>query len=196
MRITSMDITNKEFKKSMRGYNPDEVEDFLDKIAEDYEEVYKENTSLREKFALLNEKLDHYKDIENTIQNTLLLAQNTSEQTRKTAGDEAESIIKRANEESKRIIEKANNQVLKVNDDFDSTKNDFTKFIAKYRNFMKTQMEMFNDMESNFNKSYNLVSYQEKEVKEKEIITEDKIEDKAEETLKEEDLNNVKNFYV
>lgn len=192
MRITSMDITNKEFKKSMRGYNPDEVEDFLDKIAEDYEEIYKENTSLREKFALLNEKLDHYKDIENTIQNTLLLAQNTSEQTRKIAGDEAESIIRRANEESKRIIEKANNQVIKVNDDFDNIKNDFTKFVAKYRNFMKTQMDMFNDMESNFIKSYNLVSYQEHEVSAKEIIT----EDNKEETLKEEDLNNVKNFYV
>jgi len=192
MRITSMDISNKEFKKSMRGYNPDEVEDFLDKIAEDYEEMYKENTSLREKFALLNEKLDHYKDIENTIQNTLLLAQNTSEQTRKTANDEAESIIRRSNDESKRIIEKANNQVIKINDDFEMTKNDFTKFVAKYRNFMKTQMDMFNDMESDFIKSYNLVSYQGEEVYEKEIVKEEKKEEKE----KEEDLNNVKNFYV
>lgn len=192
MRITSMDISNKEFKKSMRGYNTDEVEDFLDKIAEDYEEMYKENTSLREKFALLNEKLDHYKDIESTIQNTLLLAQNTSEQTRKTANDEAESIIRRANDESKRIIENANNQVVKVNEDFQNTKSDFAKFTAKYRNFMKTQMDMFSDMESDFVKSYNLVSYQEEEVKEKEIVT----EEKQKETVKEEDLNNVKNFYV
>lgn len=192
MRITSMDISNKEFKKSMRGYNTDEVEDFLDKIAEDYEEMYKENTSLREKFALLNEKLDHYKDIESTIQNTLLLAQNTSEQTRKTANDEAESIIRRANDESKRIIENANNQVVKVNEDFQNTKSDFAKFTAKYRNFMKTQMDMFSDMESDFVKSYNLVSYQGEEVKEKEIVT----EEKQEETVKEEDLNNVKNFYV
>ncbi|MFA6939467.1 MAG: DivIVA domain-containing protein [Clostridiaceae bacterium] len=192
MRITSMDISNKEFKKSMRGYNSDEVEDFLDKIAEDYEEMYKENTSLREKFALLNEKLDHYKDIENTIQNTLLLAQNTSEQTRKTANDEAESIIRRANDESQRIIEKANNQVVKVNDDFQNTKSDFSKFVAKYRNFMKTQMDMFSDMESDFVKSYNLVSYKVEEVKEKGIVT----EEKEEETVKEEDLNNVKNFYV
>jgi len=187
-----MDISNKEFKKSMRGYNSDEVEDFLDKIAEDYEEMYKENTSLREKFALLNEKLDHYKDIENTIQNTLLLAQNTSEQTRKTANDEAESIIRRANDESQRIIEKANNQVVKVNDDFQNTKSDFSKFVAKYRNFMKTQMDMFSDMESDFVKSYNLVSYKVEEVKEKGIVT----EEKEEETVKEEDLNNVKNFYV
>lgn len=192
MRITSMDISNKEFKKSMRGYNTDEVEDFLDKIAEDYEEMYKENTSLREKFALLNEKLDHYKDIESTIQNTLLLAQNTSEQTRKTANDEAESIIRRANDESKRIIENANNQVVKVNEDFQNTKSDFAKFVAKYRNFMKTQMDMFSDMESDFVKSYNLVSYQGEEVKEKEIVT----EEKQKETVKEEDLNNVKNFYV
>lgn len=192
MRLTSMDISNKEFKKSMRGYNTDEVEDFLDKIAEDYEEMYKENTSLREKFALLNEKLDHYKDIESTIQNTLLLAQNTSEQTRKTANEEAESIIRRANDESKRIIDKANNQVMKVNDDFQNTKSEFSKFVAKYKNFMKTQMDMFSDMEADFIKSYNLVSYQGDEVKEKEIDT----EEKKEEDVKEENLDNVKNFYV
>ncbi|MDV3427191.1 MAG: DivIVA domain-containing protein, partial [Bacillota bacterium] len=134
----------------------------------------------------------HYKDIENTIQNTLLLAQNTSEQTRKTANDEAESIVRRANDESKRIIEKANNQVMKVNEDFQNTKSDFSKFVAKYKNFMKTQMDMFSDMESDFVKSYNLVSYQGEEVKEKEIVT----EENEQETVKEEDLNNVKNFYV
>lgn len=47
MKITSMDITNKEFKKSMRGYNCDEVDEFLDKISEDYEELYKGNSSLK-----------------------------------------------------------------------------------------------------------------------------------------------------
>lgn len=185
-----MDISNKEFKKGIRGYNSEEVEDFLDKIAEDYEEMYKENTSLREKFALLNEKLDHYKDIENTIQNTLILAQNTSEQTRKSASEEAESIIRRSNDEGKRIIDKANHQVIKINEDFDKTKVEFTKFLAKYRNFINTQKDIFSDMESEFAKTYNLISYNTEEVKEKEIVIEPLDE------VKKEDLSTVKNFYV
>ena len=51
MRITSMDINNKEFKKGLRGYNADEVDEFLDKVAEEYEIMYKENSTLREKIV-------------------------------------------------------------------------------------------------------------------------------------------------
>ena len=47
MKITSMDINNKEFKKIIRGYDCDDVDEFLDQVAEDYETVYKENSSLK-----------------------------------------------------------------------------------------------------------------------------------------------------
>ncbi|MEQ8199781.1 MAG: DivIVA domain-containing protein, partial [Clostridiaceae bacterium] len=71
MKITPMDINNKEFKKGIRGYNTEEVDEFLDEVVDNFEEVYKENSHLKEKIAVLNEKLDHYSKIENTIQNTL-----------------------------------------------------------------------------------------------------------------------------
>ena len=63
MVITSMDINNKEFKKSLRGYDCDEVDEFLDKVSEDYEILYRDNSSLKEKLELLEEKLKHYSKI-------------------------------------------------------------------------------------------------------------------------------------
>lgn len=79
----------------MRGYNCDEVDEFLDKISEDYEELYKDNSSLRERVNTLEERLNHYDKMEETIQNTLLLAQNAAEQAKETAQKEADLIIKK-----------------------------------------------------------------------------------------------------
>ena len=89
MKLTPMDINNKEFKKGLRGYSADEVDEFLDEVVDNYEELYKENANLKEKLANLNEKIDHYSKIETTIQNTLLLAQNAAEQAKSAAQKEA-----------------------------------------------------------------------------------------------------------
>src|SRR3712207_979535 len=122
MKVTAIDITNKEFKKGFRGYDIDEVDEFLDKIAEDYEVLYKENSSLKEKMGAMEENLKHYVRMEETIQNTLILAQNAAEQSKKAAQKEADMIIKNANETAQKILDKAHNDVVKINDDFEKTK--------------------------------------------------------------------------
>lgn len=156
--MTSMDIMSKEFKRNMRGYNVDEVDDFLEKVAEDYEAVYKENAILKERMDVFQDKLDHYVKMENTIQSTLLLAQNAAEQAKHSSQVEAEMILKNANESAKRIIDKAHIGVLNINDEFDRTKQEFAKFRSKFRNFMITQMEMFEALEKDFDKNYSISS--------------------------------------
>lgn len=169
MRITSMDIDNKEFRRSIRGYDPDEVDEFLDKIAEDYESVYKENSIYKEKVVAYEEKIQHYKKIEDTIQNTLVLAQNAAEQAKRSAQKEADIIIKNANDSAQRIIDKAHNDVLRINDEYEKMKQEFNKFRTKYRNFMNSQIEMFESLERDFDKSYNVGNNIKEIVKEKEI---------------------------
>ncbi|WP_017415680.1 DivIVA domain-containing protein [Clostridium tunisiense] len=156
MRITSMDINNKEFKRTMRGYSADEVDEYLEKIAEDYEAIYKENTTLKEKISVFQDKLDHYTKIESTIQSTLLLAQNAAEQAKLSAQTEAELIVRNANDSAKRIMDKAHGDVLTVTDEFERTKQEFAKFRSKFRNFMLSQMEMFEALEKDFDKNYNI----------------------------------------
>lgn len=195
-----MDITNKEFKKVLRGYSSDEVDEFLDKIAEDYEVLYKENSSLKEKYAVLNEKLEHYIKMETTIQNTLLLAQNAAEQSKQNAQKEADLIIKSANESAQKILDKAHNDVMKINDDYERLKQEFIKFRAKFKNFMNTQIEMFNTLEKDLIKNYNIGSTIEDSLKEKEIDTEDVLDFKVksinEEDLDDNDLSEIKSFFV
>ena len=156
MKLTPMDINNKEFKRVLRGYCPEEVDEFLDQIVEEYEILFKENTSLKEKLENSNDKIEHYSKIENTIQNTLLLAQNTAEQAKANAQKEADVIIKSANDTAQRILDKAHNDVIQINDEYDRVKQEFTKFRAKFRSFMNFQIDTFDDLEKDFIKNFNI----------------------------------------
>lgn len=156
MKLTPMDISNKEFKKVLRGYDADEVDEFLDSVVDNYETIYKENSLLKDKLTNINEKVEHYSKIENTIQNTLLLAQNSAEQVKINAEKEAELIIKNANETAQRIIDKAHNDVIKINDEYDVIKQEFSKFRAKFKHFISTQLDTFNDLEKDVVREYNI----------------------------------------
>ncbi|MCG4579468.1 DivIVA domain-containing protein [Clostridium cochlearium] len=205
MKITAMDITSKEFKKGFRGYDIDEVDEFLDEIAEDYENIYKENSILKEKIHNMEDNLNHYSKMEETIQNTLILAQNAAEQSKKAAEKEAEMIIRNANETAKRILDKAHNDVVKVNDDFEKTKQEFVMFRNKFKNFMQSQLEMFEDMEKDFIKNYNIgnnineIKLEEINIEAKDIENEnikEGLEDSNLEKEKENEIEEVKNFFV
>lgn len=194
MVITSMDINNKEFKKSLRGYDCDEVDEFLDKIAEDYEVIYKENSSLKEKVEILEERLRHYAQIEENIQKTLLLAQTAAEQARATAQSESELLVRQANESAQKIIDKAHNDVIKIHDNYETIKQEFLKFRAQFKNFMNAQLDTFTSLEKEFMKNYNVGNAVDiSEVKPKEI--DDKLLEDTEE-FNDVDLDVIKSFFV
>lgn len=162
MKLTSMEMNNKEFKKNFRGYNCEEVDEFMSKTAEDYESMYKENYTYKEKILLLEDKVNHYDRMENTIQNTLLLAQNAAEQAKFNSQKESQLILKNANGTAQRIIEKAQFDVMRINDDFEKTKQEFNKFRNKFRSFMTSQFDIFDDMEKDFQKNYNIGTKEDK----------------------------------
>lgn len=197
-----MEISNKEFKKAIRGYNEDEVDEFLDKIAEDYENIFKENSALKEKVFVLNEKLEHYSKIESTIQNTLVLAQTAADQSKTNAQKEADIILRSANDTAQKIIDKANNDVVQINDDYEKLKQEFIKFRSKYRNFINTQLDIFNGLENELMKNYNIGQIHENKVDESELEDEGnmdnefKIKEVNEEQIKESSLDEIKSFFV
>ncbi len=195
MKMTAMDIMGKEFKKAMRGYNIDDVDEFLEKISEDYEAIYKENAILKEKMDVFEDKLDHYSKMESTIQSTLVLAQNAAEQAKLSSQNEAELIIRNANDSAKKILDKAHLDVLNINDEFDRTKQEFAKFRGKFRNFMVTQMEMFEALEKDFNKNYSISTVVEDHAEDAKLVvaTEKETEEFEYNTAEIEDI---KNFFV
>ena len=195
MKLTPMDISNKEFKKGFRGYDSDEVDEFINDVIENYEELYKENSRLKENLSRVNEKLEHYVKIENTIQNTLLLAQNAAEQARESSQKESDMILKNANESAKRIIDKAHNDVISINDEYEKVKQEFIKFRAKFRNFMNAQTETFDELEKDLTKNYNVSEPVEKLENEDSITLSHKNIEEIED-MYTEDMDEIKSFFA
>ncbi|MGL4108165.1 DivIVA domain-containing protein [Clostridium sp. LP20] len=196
MKLTPMDINNKEFKRGLRGYNPEEVDDFLEEVVENYEELYKENSKLKEKINVATEKIEHYAKIESTIQNTLLLAQNAADQAKSTSEKEAELIIKTANETAQRIVDKAHNDVIQINDEFDRVKQEFIKFRNKFRNFINTQLDTFDDLEKDLNKNYSIATPVEEIAVEREIDFSEEAFKTIEDDVINDEIDEIKSFFA
>lgn len=143
----------------------------------------------------MNEKLEHYVKIENTIQNTLLLAQNAAEQARETSQKESDMILKNANEVAKKILDKAHNDVVSINDEYEKVKQEFIKFRAKFRNFMNAQTETFDELEKDLTKNYNVSEPVEKLEKENGIELSHKNINEIEDVYTE-DMDEIKSFFA
>ena len=198
MKLTPMDINNKEFKRGLRGYNPEEVDEFLEEIVENYEELYKENSKLKEKLNGASDKVEHYAKIESTIQNTLLLAQNAADQAKESSQKEADLIMKNANESAQKVLDKAHNDVIAVNDEYEKIKEEFIKFRAKFRNFMNAQLQTFDELEKDLTKNYNVSeTVEDLDLSSKDIhISEEKLDAVVGEDNSSEEMKEIKSFFA
>jgi cell division initiation protein len=107
MKLTPLDIHHKEFRRSLRGYDEKEVDDFLDEVADDFERLFKENIELSEKLESANEQLRRYQVNEQTIQNTMLAAQRSAEDIVGKANADADQVLRDAELKAKEIIHNA-----------------------------------------------------------------------------------------
>ena len=102
---TPLDIENKKFSKQMvNGYSVEEVDDFLDELTIDYEKIYKQVGEATKKASDMEEELKKYKNIENTLQNTLVMAQTTADEIKELAKQQADQIVKEAQGTAKQEV--------------------------------------------------------------------------------------------
>lgn len=144
--ITPLDIEDKDFKTSFLGYKKYEVDDFLDNIKLSYEKIYKEHKELNDKIIALQEDMEKYKNIEETLKNTLILAQNTAEEVSSNAAKKAKVIIEEANLEAKEIIREANKEVSVINREYQEIQKKFLSFKDKYKFLLNTQLQDIDKM--------------------------------------------------
>ena len=130
--ITPLDIENKKFYKQMvNGYNVEEVDEFLDELMIDYEKLYKENIELKKNAEELHNDVGQYKDIESTLQNTLVIAQKTADEVKKTAEKQAEQIIKDAELTAKERTAGIENDIIVKEKELAELKKKFEVYKAK-----------------------------------------------------------------
>ncbi|MBR2499874.1 MAG: DivIVA domain-containing protein [Clostridia bacterium] len=144
--LTPVDIENKEFAKAFRGYDSIEVDDFMQTLIKDYEKLYRENSSLKEKNAIISETLENYKGMESTMQNAILVAQRTSEDIRQNAHDRADTIIREAEAKAKDIISNAEKRSIDLEKDYTSLQKEMTTFKARMNSLLHTYLRLLEDM--------------------------------------------------
>ena len=145
--ITPLDIENKKFSKQMmNGYNVEEVDDFLDELTLDYTKNYKEVNELRGKVEELNKSLEHYKTIEETLQNTLVMAQSTAEDVKKVAKQQADQIINEAKGTAQRQASDLDNEIVAKKKELEDVKKQFDIYKAKMESLLISQLELLKDI--------------------------------------------------
>ncbi|GGI14392.1 MULTISPECIES: DivIVA domain-containing protein [Gottfriedia] len=142
MPLTPLDIHNKEFGKSFRGYDEDEVNEFLDQVIKDYELVIREKKQLEEQMLDMKERLKHFSTIEETLNKSILIAQEAAEDVKGNAQKEAKLIIKEAEKNADRIINEALIKSRKVTMEFEELKKQSKVFRTRLRMAIETQLEM------------------------------------------------------
>lgn len=164
--LTPLDIHNKEFTRGFRGYSEDEVNDFLDQVIKDYESVIREKKSLEETVEKLEEKISYFKNIEETLNKSILIAQETGEEVKRTANKEARLIIKEAEKNADRIINESLSKSRKISMEIDELKKQSSVYRTRFRMLIEAQLEMLkNDDWDSLNAPENLEGYELQEVK-------------------------------
>ena len=152
--LTPLDIENKKFSKQiMNGYNVEEVDDFLDEIGVDFAKKQKEVNEASKKIEELNASLEHYKNIESTLQNTLLMAQSTAEDIKNVAKQKADQIVTDAKASSQKEVDFIQNQILMKKKELEDVQKQFDIYKAKMESLLISQLELIKEINKNDNET-------------------------------------------
>ena len=151
-----MDIHNKDFKRSFRGYHEDEIDDFLDKVVNDYEKLFRENDRLKEDLARAQKDNEQYQQLEQNLKDTLLVAQKTAEEvtsnarknaeeTRENTAKECANKVQKAEMQAARIIEEAKNKAQVIVAEYDRLVREKNNFLRKVKVTMESELAIINE---------------------------------------------------
>ena len=144
---TPLDIENKKFSKQMmNGYSVEEVDNFLDELTVDYEKLYKESNENKGKISELEASLVKYKNLESTLQNTLVMAQSTADEIKKVAKQESEQIVRDAQATAKEKLMELEQQISIKTRELDELKKQFDVYKAKMESLLISQLELIKDV--------------------------------------------------
>ncbi|MBR5318213.1 MAG: DivIVA domain-containing protein [Peptococcaceae bacterium] len=149
--LKPMDIHNKEFKKAMRGYDAEEVDQFLDEIIVDFEKMQRELDVLKTQLSNYSENMNSYREKEISLNNTLVSAQRFADQLIKDAETRAAAIVAEAEAEAQRIIGGTEAKYNKVLDDYTMLANRYNDAKETLKEYFQNQIAMLDKEEAGIN---------------------------------------------
>ncbi|MGA9117959.1 MAG: DivIVA domain-containing protein [Bacteroidota bacterium] len=148
MKLSPLDIRKQQFKKLMRGYDPVEVDTFLEMVAQDMEEILKQMRDSREKEIHYETQLGDYKQIEKTLQQTLLQAQEVTGKTYESARREAELIVKEAESRAAAILDSGNRELSKLSNEISELKVRRESLVGRLRVLLSSELDLLKAMDT------------------------------------------------
>ncbi|HLT47437.1 MAG TPA: DivIVA domain-containing protein [Rubricoccaceae bacterium] len=142
MKLTPLDLRKQQFRKTFRGYDPDEVRGFIEKLAQDWEEVLEDKRRGDERVALAEEKLRHYEKVELALQEALEAARETGRRAEDAASQRARLIIEEAELRAQRILQDAEQERYNIRQDLVKLNSRQSEIAARLRAFLMSEMEI------------------------------------------------------
>lgn len=147
MKITPLDIYNKEFRKkvSLVGYDPKEVDEFLDHVAAAYERLFKEMNHLKDENDRLQQEMTKYQQMERTLQDTMVVAQETVKDRKEQAEREAQLIIETAKSRAREMMSQAKEKVRERMIEYRKIEEYEQFFRIRLKGMLESHMQLLNE---------------------------------------------------
>ncbi len=142
MQLTPVEITQREFRKVLRGYDPEEVRHFIESVADEMTTLLKENGALQQRIAELEERLKMHESQEESIRNTLVTAQRMTEEIKANAKREGELIIREAEARAQRLAAEAQARVAETQKEILDLRRQRDLFVATLRAHLQAHLEL------------------------------------------------------
>lgn len=147
MRLTPLDIKKQEFRKTIRGFDPMEVETFLEMVADEYEELLRDRNQLKEEVDKLQTQLQDYRQVEHTLKETLMNAQESIKRAQANSEKEGEMIIREAELKADKIVGRAYKELEKMKNELLLVKSQKDSFASKLKHLIQSQLELIEILE-------------------------------------------------
>lgn len=145
--LTPIDIQRQDFEVKLRGYNADEVDDFLDLVGKDYEKLYRENAELKEQIKQLDRSLEQYKSMEATLQQSIVLAQTAAEDIRKNAAEKADVIVNEAQSKSENMYRQLDMDIQNKRNELAGVQAEVSGYKTRIKGICSALLEMLDKLE-------------------------------------------------
>jgi cell division initiation protein len=158
MPIRPIDVRRKEFRNGFRGYDANQVDDFLDAVADEFERTYTENARLREEISSLRERLQQFEELEGSIRSALVHAEQAANDLRRTANWEAEDVrksaardadltVREAQARAHQMLAESSARVERIQESYEALQEAKRSFTNDFRQLLKTYTEVMDSME-------------------------------------------------
>jgi len=142
MAVTKIDVLNKIFGRSFRGYTCNDVDAFLQDVAESLGRLAEEKEALETRVNNLEEQLSEHRGREQTLRDTLMTTQRMIDDMKANAQKEAQLIIDAANSKAESMVQQSHQRLAQLHGDISELKKQRTQFEIKLRSILDAHLRM------------------------------------------------------